>query len=356
MKFSRLSKPTDLAAVAPRQNIPAANRLWIEQLRQINSQASGDNDHGMDVIFGLSQTPKSLPPHYFYDDRGSHLFEEICDLPEYYPTRTEASILRHCAHEIAQITGDCEIVELGSGSSTKTRILLDARVAQGLPLRYLPIDVSGGMLEASAKQLLADYPTLSIYGLVGTYEQALAQLPPLQLSERMICFLGSSLGNLNPAECDIFFSEITNALHPTEYFLLGIDLHKPTEILEPAYNDAQGVTAAFNLNCLQHLNWRFNGNFDINKFAHVSFYNLEQRQIEMHLRCLESCTVTLKSLDLTVEFQAGETMMTEISRKFDLQEMRDYLWQSHGLATVRVWTDPNQWFGLMLCQLQPASF
>ncbi|WP_066374850.1 MULTISPECIES: L-histidine N(alpha)-methyltransferase [unclassified Anabaena] len=306
---------------------------------------------GSDVVKGLTQSPKSLPAYYFYDDRGSELFEQICELPEYYLTRTETAILQECAGEIAKITGACELVELGSGSSTKTRILLDAYQELGYPLRYLPIDVSAGMLESSARQLLQDYPQLQVYALAGTYELALAQLPPTHSPTRMIGFIGSSLGNLNRQECEIFFSQITNALQVGEYFLLGIDLHKPKQILEPAYDDSQGVTAAFNLNMLEHLNRRFDGDFDKTEFEHWAFYNESERQIEMHLKSKRSQTVQLKSLNLSVNFAAGETIHTEISRKFDLDIIQQQL-ATQGLVTIQTWTDSNQWFGLLLCQLQ----
>lgn len=305
---------------------------------------------GSDVVRGLSQTPKSLPARYFYDDRGSELFEQICKLPEYYLTRTETAIFRQCAVEIARITGPCELVELGSGSSTKTRILLNAYNELSYPLRYLPIDVSAGILETSARQLLAEYNSLKVQALVSTYELALQQLTPTQLPSRMICFIGSSLGNLTPSECDLFFSQIVDALKLGEYFLLGVDLQKSKQLLEAAYNDSQGVTAAFNLNMLQHLNWRFDGNFERQMFAHWAFYNETQHQIEMHLRSLRSQTVQLRALDLTVELAAGETIHTEISRKFNLQTLQPEL-QAKGLVPVKTWVDPQRWFGLLLCQL-----
>lgn len=309
---------------------------------------------GTDAIAGLTQPQKTLPPKYFYDDRGSQLFEQICDLPEYYPTRTETAILQQYAGEIARMTGPCELVELGSGSSTKTRLLLDAYEKLGFPMRYVPVDVSGGILESSAEQLLNEYSTLAIDGLVSTYDLALASLKPTQLPTRAIAFLGSSLGNFSPSECDAFFSQVTAALEVGEYFLLGIDLHKSKDILEPAYSDSQGVTAAFNLNMLDHLNWRFGGNFDRSLFEHWAFYNWDKRQVEMHLRCLRSHSVHLQALNLTVDFTEGETIHTEISRKFDLQPMQNYLHQK-GLTTLEVWTDPQRWFGLLLCQLQPVD-
>ena len=327
-------------------------RLQIEHLLSPAALSPNQFTNGSDVVKGLTQSPKSLPARYFYDDYGSLLFEQICELPEYYLTRTETAILQEYAREIAQMTGPCELVELGSGSSTKTRILLDAYDQLGYPLRYLPIDVSAGILENSARQLLADYPSLQAHAIVSTYELALEQLIPTSLPSRMICFIGSTLGNLSPQECDVFFSEITAALHAGEYFLLGIDLQKPKHLLEAAYNDSQGVTAAFNLNVLNHLNRRFEGNFDVTQFEHRAFYNESQHQIEMHLHSLRSQTVQLRALDLTVEFEAGETILTEISRKFALNTIQQEL-QQQGLKPVQVWTDSKQWFGLLLCQLQP---
>lgn len=318
-------------------------------LKSLSPQHQTLYDDGEDVVRGLTQTQKSLPPKYFYDDRGSELFEQICDLPEYYPTRTEASILSQYADEIAEITGVCELVELGSGSSTKTLFLLDAYQKIADRCRYVPIDVSGGILKSTVLKLQQKYPNFSIEGLIGTYEQALVKLESAPASSRMIFFLGSSLGNFTPQDCDQFFKQMARTLQPGDYFLLGIDLQKPKEILEPAYNDSQGVTAAFNLNMLSHLNWRFQGNFDLNLFSHQAIYNQTDDQIEMYLHCQESHSVSLEVLDLTVSFQAGESILTEISRKFDLAVLQKNL-AKQGLKTVKIWTDPQQWFGVILCQ------
>jgi dimethylhistidine N-methyltransferase len=329
------------------------HRFSIERLVDAIAPSGAEADTGEDAIRGLSQTPKSLPTRYFYDDRGSVLFEQICELPEYYPTRTEASILYQYAGEIAQTTGSCELVELGSGSSTKTRLLLDAYQSSYASLRYVPIDVSAGILESSARQLLSEYPSLQVRALVSTYELALQHLTPTPLPSRTILFLGSTLGNLTPQECDVFFSQITDALEVGEYFLLGVDLQKPKHLLEAAYNDSQGVTAQFNLNMLAHLNRRFRGNFDLQQFEHWAFYNKQFNQIEMRLRSLQAQKVQLEALNLTVEFAAGETILTEISRKFALDVLQGEL-QAKGLKPLQVWTDSRQWFGLILCQLQAS--
>ncbi len=310
---------------------------------------TGTSNAGDDVIAGLSARPKALPPKYFYDERGSQLFEQICALPEYYPTRTETAIFEACSGAIARLTGPCEIAELGSGSATKTRILLTAYQQAHYPLRYVPIDVSGTMLEASAEQLLREYPELSVHGLVSTYESALANLPSPHLPARMLCFIGSTLGNLQPSECEQFLASISRTLRPKDYFLLGLDLQKETSVLEAAYNDSQGVTAAFNLNMLRHLNERFEGNFDLDSFAHVARYSTQQHQIEMYLKSLKTQAVHLKALSFTADFEAGELLLSEISRKFDLQDISRTL-QQQQLPVLKAFTDQNSWFGLLLCQ------
>ncbi len=324
------------------------NRLKIEYLLDTKVAAE---DKGQDVIQGLKRSPKTLPPRYFYDSKGSELFEQICQLPEYYPTRTETSILEQYATDIARTTQAKELVELGSGSSTKTRLLLDAYQSLNNPLYYLPIDVSGSILKDSAYNLLADYPNLKIQGKVATYTQALQQLQSSAFGKRTIAFLGSSIGNLNPIQCDRFIDKVTSALNSGDYFLLGIDLQKSPEILEAAYNDSQGVTAKFNLNMLQHLNWRFDANFDLDLFNHQAIYNPVKNQIEMYLISKQTHTVHLKNIDLIVDFAEKEIILTEISRKSNLEEISSYL-KTKDLQLIKQYTDNKQWFGLLLCQKQ----
>ena len=322
------------------------DRLAIDYL--LDTKAI-ERDDVRDVINGLTNTPKSIPPRYFYDRFGSELFEQICNLAEYYPTRTEASILKQYAAEIAGLTQAVELVELGSGSSTKTRFLLDAYQSNSRPLYYTPVDVSGSILKSSANKLLKDYSQLKIQGKVATYSQALAQLSTYSLGKRIIIFLGSSIGNFQPQQCDRFIDKVTTALNPGDYFLLGIDLQKPKKILEAAYNDAKGITAAFNLNMLQHLNNRFAGNFNLDLFKHFSIYNTTQHQIEMYLISQISQSVSLNSLDLTIKLNQEEKILTEISRKFDLQHMAKYL-SDRNFKPIETYTDVRQWFGLLLCQ------
>ncbi|MDB9528901.1 L-histidine N(alpha)-methyltransferase [Oscillatoria sp. CS-180] len=336
-KPSRLHKPPVLSR----------DRLIIEH--RLTAESHDAAVVGRDVIAGLSQTPKSLPPKYFYDDQGSQLFEAITELPEYYLTRTERRILETFAGAIADQVGACDLVELGSGSSSKTRILFDAYQRSTTPLRYIPVDVSSGILKESTHALLNEYPKLTIHGLISTYEAALAELPPAKLPRRMIAFIGSTLGNLSPFQAQQFFQSVSQASESNDYFLLGVDLHKDSDVLNAAYNDSAGVTAAFNLNMLSHLNWRFQGNFDLSQFRHVARYNERDRQIEMYIESLRSQTVTLKSLDLDASFRAGERLLSEISRKFNLDELSQELF-NHGLTVVDTFTDEQQWFALILCK------
>ncbi|WP_218082074.1 L-histidine N(alpha)-methyltransferase [Anthocerotibacter panamensis] len=321
--------------------LPETQRLQVQDLHVINTYAQ-------DIRLGLTSIPKFLQPKYFYDATGSRLFEAICGLPEYYPTRTETSILERVAREIFQKTGPCDLLELGSGSSTKTTLLLDALDQLNYPMVYLPVDVSRTMLISSAQQLSRRYPRLRIHALVADYEQVWTQLPPAELSNRMVVFLGSTLGNFSALECERFLGKIAGALQSGDYFLLGVDLRKPVPILEAAYDDRQGVTAAFNLNLLQRLNRDFDGNFDLEQFEHWAFYNPKLHQIEMHLRSRIAQTVTLPSLELEVAFATGETIHTESSRKFDREGLESLL-TSLGLTPLQSWQDPQNWFSLILC-------
>ena len=325
------------------QEITNNPRFYLEYF-----YSAASKDDGRDVINGLKQRQKKLPPQYFYDAKGSQLFEQICQLPEYYPTRTEASILSEYATDIAKVTGKVELIELGSGSSTKTRILLDA-YREIDRLTYVPIDVSGSILKESANSLLTEYPNLQIQGKVGTYQQCLERIKVANTQPKIVLFLGSSIGNFNQSECDRFIDLVNASLNPGDYFLLGIDLQKSSEILEAAYNDSQGVTAAFNLNMLQHLNWKFQGDFDLDLFQHRAIYNQQACQIEMYLTSQQAHTVTLDVLDLTVKFAEGETILTEISRKFNLGKMARYL-ESKQLKLRHTYTDSQKWFGVLLSQ------
>lgn len=316
-------------------------------------QSAGEPD-GADVVRGLGARPKTLPPKYFYDAQGSRLFERITALPEYYLTRTEQLILSDCARDLAQRMGPADLVELGSGSARKTRTIIDALLEAApakSPLLYVPIDVSEAALEESASALVAAYSRLSVSGLVSTYEGGLAALPPRLSPRRLMLFLGSTIGNLDDAESAAFFAAVAAALAPGDALLLGFDLVKTPGIIEAAYNDAQGVTAAFNLNMLRHLNRRFDGDFDLARFRHRAFFNAEASRIEMHLASADGQTVRLRKLGLTARFEAGETIRTEISRKFRAAAMAEAV-SRHGFTLEQRWSDSQEWFALALFRKQ----
>jgi dimethylhistidine N-methyltransferase len=321
----------------------------IERVRVATAAAQPDD--GQDVAAGLRAVPKTLPPKYFYDDAGARLFERITELPEYYPTRTEHAILAAAAPEIAGLCAPADLVELGSGSARKTRLLIEALLAAAAdaPLRYVPIDVSEAALRESIDRLAAAYPRLDLAGVLGNYEDGLRALPPAQAPRRLLAFLGSTIGNLDEDETAAFFAHAAAALAPGDFFLLGFDLVKPAPILHAAYNDAAGVTAAFNLNMLRHLNRRFAGNFDLRRFRHEAFFDSEKRRIEMHLVSECAQTVTLERLNLSIEIAAGETIRSEISRKFRVADMEAAL-ARHRFRPLRRWSDPHNWFAVTLAQ------
>src|SRR3954469_16130972 len=256
---------------------PAATRF-----RCVRLATEQEPDTGRDVVAGFTARPRTLPCRYFYDARGSELFERITDLPEYYPTRTEAEILKSCATELAALTGACELVELGAGSSRKTRLLIEAYLRRGQSVEFRPVDVSESALAESGQALAERYDRLSIEALVGTYEQGLAALGPAG-GRRMLIFLGSTIGNLDDAEMISFLTGAADALNPGDFFLLGFDRRKDPAVIEAAYNDSAGVTAAFNLNILRHLNRRFGANFDLGAFHHEAPFVAERSRIEMRL-------------------------------------------------------------------------
>ena len=320
------------------------------------SPAGGAQDDGPLIIDGLSQTPKRLPSKYFYDELGSDLFEQICELPEYYPTRTEEGILAAHAGDIAATTGACEVIELGSGSSRETPMLLGAYERHGHPLDYVPIDVNGDMVRASAAPLLERFDGLRVRGIGGTYEQALAEIrtagpdgDDARPAQRMVVFLGSTIGNFLPAQIGGFLDRLHRALDPGDFFLVGTDLQKDPAILEAAYNDSDGVTAEFNLNMLRHLNRRFRGDFVLSKFRHFAYYNRELDQIEMHLESETDQLVSLSALNFDFRLGAGEKIRTEVSRKFNVGQLSGTM-AAHGFQQITSWTDDNNWFAVTLSQ------
>ncbi|TDI67549.1 MAG: L-histidine N(alpha)-methyltransferase [Alphaproteobacteria bacterium] len=307
-------------------------------------------EDGADVVAGLTSAPKTLPCRYFYDAAGSDLFAQICETPEYYPTRTERSILTRHAGEIAALTGPCEIVELGSGTASKTRLLLDAYADGAKEVHFVPIDVSESVLRESSRDLVSRYAALSIRGYSGTYEQALAALHPAPAPARMFVFLGSTIGNFRNSERVAFVARIRDAMEDGDTFLLGIDRRKDGAIIEAAYNDSQGLTARFNLNMLSHLNRRFHGDLVVDNFTHRAVYEPRRHQIEMRLESRVAQTARLADLNLSVSFARGESIRTEISKKFDPEELAGEF-TALGLGQVALWSDARQWFSLVLFRL-----
>jgi len=303
-----------------------------------------------DVRSGLTSTPKTLPPKYFYDARGSELFEEITRLPEYYPTRTERRILEDHADDIARAAVADTLVELGSGSSAKTGLLLDALGRAGRLRSYVPVDVSDSALEGALKALADDYPALELRGVVADFERHLDDLPGG--SHRMVAFLGSTIGNLDPTERHTFLTRLGSGLGRGDSLLLGTDLVKDTGRLVAAYDDTAGVTAAFNRNVLHVLNRELDADFDPEDYEHVARWNADQEQIEMWLRARGPQRVEVRALDLHVAFVNGEEMRTEISAKFRPEGIRAEL-AGAGLEVVAAWTDPADDFALTLARLAP---
>ncbi|RQO49693.1 L-histidine N(alpha)-methyltransferase [Rhodococcus sp. KBW08] len=296
---------------------------------------------------GLTATPKWLSPKWFYDARGSELFEEITALPEYYPTRTERGLLAQYADEIAALTEPEILIELGSGSSEKTRILLDAMTARGTLRTYVPQDVSVTALEGAAQQVGAEFPGIDVVGVVSDFTGSLHHLPGG--GRRAVAFLGGTLGNLVPAERAEFLSGIAAVLYPGENLILGVGLVIDPAVLVPAYDDAAGVTAQFNLNVLAVLNKQLGANFPLEDFRHVALWDAENEWIEMRLEAIRELSVRIDDLDLEITFAAGEQLRTEISAKFTEDGIAAEL-ASAGFGVRKVWTDQDQRFALLCAQ------
>jgi L-histidine N-alpha-methyltransferase len=298
-----------------------------------------------DVRRGLTSEPKSLPSKYFYDERGSRLFEQITELPEYYPTRAEREALETHASEIARIAHPLELVELGSGSSKKTRLLLEAALERGRLHTYVPLDVSREIAEASARELVSDYPGLSVHAVIGDFEEHLDEIP--DGDHRLFALLGGTIGNFLHDDAVRLLSEIRGRMGSHDHFLLGTDLDKDPAVLEAAYDDAQGVTAAFNRNILAVVNERLDGDFDLRDFEHVAFYDRELRRIEMHLRATRPLEVRVAAIDLDVTLREGETIRTEVSCKYTRAMVAGML-RDAGLEMEGWFTDQAGRFALSL--------
>jgi L-histidine Nalpha-methyltransferase len=298
-----------------------------------------------DVLGGLAASPKSLPPKWFYDSVGSELFDQITRLPEYYPTRAEAEILRARSAEIASVTGADTLVELGSGTSEKTRTLLQALDDGGTLRRFVPFDVDASMLSAAATAIQREYPDIEIAAVCGDFEEHLSEIP--DGGRRLFVFLGSTIGNLTADPRAEFLAALAAVMRPGDCLLLGTDLVKDTDRLVAAYDDAAGVTAQFNRNVLAVINRELDADFDVDAYRHVARWNADDERMEMWLRAESAQRVRIAALDLTVEFAAGEEILTEVSCKFRADAVADELALA-GLRPTRWWTDDAGDFGLSL--------
>ena len=300
------------------------------------------------VRAGLSGYPKRLPCRFFYDEVGSKLFEEICDLPEYYLTRAEHEILTNYAVEIVdELPSDITLVELGSGSAVKTRLLIKALLAQRNTLRFTPIDISKSALKKSSEDLLEDHPSLRILAVAGEYQDGMAALKEENSGPELILWLGSSIGNLTRPESFAFLSGIQKSMSFQDRLLVGIDLRKSSTVLELAYDDAAKVTAAFNLNILKRINTELGGQFDLSSFKHLARYDEKEGRVEMHLVSLATQMVRIDDLDQKISFVEGEQIHTENSYKYSRKEI-DTLVARSGLSLDGQWFDAQNRFSLNL--------
>jgi len=324
----------------------AAEAIEIE----VHLRADGGVAMERDIRLGLTAKPKELSPKYFYDERGSQLFERITELPEYYPTRAEREILAQRSPEIVAAAGEPgTLVELGSGSAAKTRHLLDAMREAGCLATYVPVDISEEITHETADALVEEYPGLTIRGLVCDFEHDLERIPDGG-DGRLVAFLGGTIGNLYPDARRDFLARIAALLEPGDRILLGTDLVKERSRLEAAYDDSEGVTAEFNKNVLRVLNRELGGDFDLDAFEHVANYDADAARMDIRLRSLGEQTVRLDGLDLTVRFAPGEEMRTEISSKFTRERLED-VYREAGLRPSGWFTDPGKDYALSLASV-----
>jgi L-histidine Nalpha-methyltransferase len=312
--------------------------------RQLQSE---EDAFASDVLGGLTATPKRVPPKYFYDETGSHLFDRITELPEYYPTRCEMRILEAHAGEIAKLIPEgAALVEFGSGSNKKARILLKAAPKLAC---YVPVDICGEMVEQEAAELRPDFPGLKVLPVTADFTQSFA-LPPEAMAAplRVGFFPGSTIGNFEPHEAAAFLRHAGKILGPKARLIVGADLIKPVEVLNAAYNDKAGVTARFNLNLLARINRELDGNFDVGSFEHHAFYNRERNRVEMHLASLKRQKV--KVAGETIDFRAGETIHTENSYKYSIEKL-GALARGAGWRPLAAWTDPRNYFSIQAFEL-----
>ncbi|MCA1764684.1 MAG: L-histidine N(alpha)-methyltransferase [Desulfobulbaceae bacterium] len=329
-------------ALADRQNV----------VLQAAALADPGEEFARSVAKGLASSPRELECRFLYDARGSALYEKICSQPEYYPTRTEESILKKWAANISGLTGPCTLIELGSGSSVKTSHLLSAYQTQYNHVCYTPIDISSSALKDAGRAIAEQHPGVQIVGIHGTYSDS---FPLIQCaSPALVIFLGSTLGNFTPAEEELFWTDLSAHMRSGDYFLLGVDLLKDPHLLEAAYNDAAGVTAKFTLNYFARMNRELGAGLDLDRLSHQALFNPEKERVEIFTRFDEAQTIRIKPLQKSYAIAGGERILLEISRKFSLAGVKDTLC-GYGLHPVRTYTDDRGWFGLILLEKREGA-
>lgn len=337
------------------ERIPVIAQFAVQQTTLASAVtliASAHREHHVDfaedVREGLTSTPKRLSCRYFYDEEGSALFEEICELPEYYVTRAEHAILDESAAEIAALfPQEVGLVELGSGNAVKTRLLMQALIERHGHLRFIPIDISRFALEESAKSLVEEFDNLEILAVAGDYTDGLEYLKQSSDERRLILWLGSNIGNFDRPEAAAFLHRVHDAMETDDRFLVGIDLRKDRLILEAAYDDSRGVTARFNKNILKRVNTQLGGHFDLDRFRHLARYDDDLGRVEMHLVATSAHTVSIDAIELEVEFADGESIHTENSYKYSQLEI-DELTAGSAFRLERQWFDDKHRFSLNL--------
>ena len=311
------------------------------------NNAKKEFNFASELSTSLAQDSKFISPKFFYDKTGSELFDKICTLPEYYLTRTEIQILKKLRHELpSHLDDDFRLVELGSGSATKTRLLLDILHARQHKTEYFPIDISE-ILESSSKDLLKSYSKLHITGIVDTYENGLEFLKEYDGKNHLIVFLGSSFGNFCPKDGLDFLQKINSTMKESDLFLIGLDLIKEKSILEKAYDDSQGVTGQFNLNVLSRINEELHADFDLENFEHFAQYNENEKRIEMYLRSLSNQSVSIQKAQLSIKLKKNELIHTENSHKFLVNDIETMMEQS-GFTIKQIWLDDNRHYAMVL--------
>ena len=318
------------------------------QLRYFKPHATKiEKSFAEEISYSLSQNSKFISPKFFYDRKGSDLFESICSLPEYYPTKTEISILKKLKHELSSyLDENMNLVELGSGASVKTRLILDIFTTLQAKTEYFPIDISE-ILTESSEQLLKDYDTLHITGIIDTYEGGLEFLKNYDNKKNLIIFLGSSFGNFAPDDGKLFLDKIFLTMNSGDLFLIGLDLVKDKNILESAYDDSKGTTAKFNLNVLSRINDELDADFDLDNFSHYSIYNESDQRIEMNLKSLVQQSVIIAKSNLSLNFNKDELIHTEYSHKYNVSQIKKLLIDV-GFSIKHIWLDDKNYFSLTL--------